>query len=71
MVKVKNEQLYNRLYNWKFEQALQYLEDDKEDGAVVVLTKSLAQAFGNCGWIDGDISEVIRYALNSIGVNDE
>ena len=43
-----NDELRGRLYNWKFESALNYLEN--EDESVVNETKALAATLGNVGW---------------------
>jgi len=47
-VKKINDELRGRLYNWKFESALNYLEN--EDESVVNETKALAATLGNVGW---------------------
>lgn len=70
-MKIKNEKLYDRLFNWKFTQALQYLDEKQEEKEVVVLTKALAMGFGDCGWQEGCMADIVQQALNNIGVNDD
>lgn len=64
-----NKKLFGRLLNWKFEQALQYLDNEPEE--VKDLVKSLARMFGNSGWFFGDMSEIVRHALFDIGVEEK
>ena len=62
-----NEELSNRLYNCKFNSALQYLDGQCSDKEKVVI-EALATLYGNSGWLGGLTGIVVAYALNSIGV---
>lgn len=58
-----------RLFNWKFETALRYI-DQFPDGAHELL-RALSRLFGDVGWFSGDMATVIEYALNSIGIDPD
>lgn len=60
----------NRLYNFKFGQAVGYL-DDSATAAERDLVEALGQVFDNPGWFDGQMSTIIWAALASVGVVPE
>jgi hypothetical protein len=64
-----NENLESRLYNWKFEQALRYLDGEPQETKDVV--EALARMFGNAGWFYGDMQVVVAAAVRSLGVEDD
>jgi hypothetical protein len=67
MGKKINQALISRLQNWKFSSALKYI--DNEDENTQRLIHSLADTFGDCGWIlDGNMSIIINNALENIGI---
>lgn len=62
-----NEDLYSRLYNYKFEQAKQYLGGEPDE--IKLLVNALADMFGDVGWgLDGSIGILVSFALSDIGV---
>ena len=64
MVRNENTDLINRLFNFKFEAALKYLEG--EDEYVVDVVKALAETFGNCGWLDSNIGVIVYACVSKI-----
>ncbi len=60
-----NERLENRLYNYKFSQAMQYL--DGESPEIKQLVKALDETFGDGS--GGNMSVIICNALENIGVD--
>lgn len=62
--------LFGRLYNWKFDQAVEHLEPDW-DGPRASLVRTLAAMYGNCGWFDGLAGDMVRYSLMVLGVVDD
>lgn len=65
-----NEKLKSRLSNYKFDQALLYLEGEDEDVQEVV--KALAETFGSVGWgLTGHMGVIVEAALRSIGASSE
>ncbi len=48
MLFATSKKLRSRIYNWKFTDALQYLEDEDEDDIEII--KALAVTLGNAGW---------------------
>lgn len=70
IIKETNEKLRSRIYNWKFEQAKQYLEGENEE--VVNIINSLSNMMGDCGWGDGDMGLLISIAVEHlIGPEEE
>lgn len=65
-----NEDCKGRLYNYKFRQAVQYLDEEATE-TERALVESLATLFGNPGWMDGLLSDVVAAALQSVGVTDD
>jgi hypothetical protein len=65
-----SEDCVDRLVNWKFDRAEDFLTDDAtlQEREVV---QALARAFGNSGWFFGYMGVIVRNALRSIGVNDD
>lgn len=68
-MKERNPLLYTRLSNWKFNSAMQYVED--ESFQVKALVKALSEQFGNVGWFQGSMAIIIASALLSIEVDPE
>ena len=64
-----NEQLKDALFNYKFEQATNHLRGEPDN--VKELVESLSYVFSNIGWFEGDLAAVIKYALISIGIENE
>jgi len=64
------EELRSRLLNWKFEQALNYIDDDTCFD-VKKTVETLARSFGDSGWFYGDIGFFIEQVLCSIGVEED
>lgn len=58
----KDAALISRLENWKFGQAMQYLRDDHPK-SVHNEVNVLCRLFGDAGWFDGDIGELVRLAV--------
>lgn len=60
------EDVVERLYNWKFNQALDALDESAatphEKGAI----KALAEAFGNVGYFDGVLARVVQVAVHDL-----
>ena len=48
---VINSELHNRLLNWKFTDAVKYLDD--ESVGIIHLVNELSACYGNCGFIEG------------------
>jgi len=44
-----NKKIQNRLFNWKFNSALYYVDDNVTREELQVID-ALAAEFGNCGW---------------------
>lgn len=65
----RNEDLYSRLYNCKFGQALQYLKGENEE--TVEIVKTLARVFGNSGYIVGDIGSIVDVVITYLGIKEE
>jgi hypothetical protein len=65
-----NDKCKNRLYNYKFEQALMYLDDSATE-VEHDLVMSLASTFGNPGLMGGRMGDVVAASLRSIGITDE
>lgn len=61
-----NEKLENRLYNFKFGQALDYLEG--EDNTTRGVVEALAEMFDDPGWFHGHMATIVMAACRSIGV---
>lgn len=70
MIPKEKEELIGRLYNWKFESAMRYVDNDIEEQDVYLI-KALAQVFQNCGHFDGDMGNIVQAAVNSIMPEDE
>lgn len=62
-----NDPCRDRLLNFKFMQALQYVDDDATPRERDLIF-ALSHTFGDPGWFDGLMSVVVRAALKSIGV---
>jgi len=64
-----NDKLVGRLLNWKFNQAMGYL--DGEPDTVRVVVTALSSIYGDCGWFWGYAAVIIAAALESIGITGE
>ena len=60
-----NDELKNRLFNFKFKQALQYLDGNvsKEDRETI---EALAHAFGDCGWLEGHMHTILEALVEAL-----
>lgn len=58
------DRLISRIYNWKFQSALPYLEGQPED--VQELVEALANTVGNCGWGEGYLEVIIGAAADRL-----
>jgi len=66
-----SEEVRNRLFNFKFEQAATRLTSDEmfsPEGEVVAM---LATRYGNVGWMDGTEGAFIWAVLALLGVTEE
>jgi hypothetical protein len=62
-----NPELENRLYNFKFNSALNHL--DGEPIEVRKIVEQLSKKYGDCGWIFGTEGDRIDKILKKIGVD--
>ena len=69
MISKKNENLRGRLYNFKFDSALQYLDGETDEDKEVI--EALARMFGNCAWMGGDIELVVSGCVFSLISGEE
>lgn len=53
-----NDKLRSRLDNWKFRQAMQYIDGTDETEAMVI--KALADMFEDCGQFSGTMSVLVE-----------
>lgn len=62
------ENTKNRLYNWKFAQALTAAknQDQLPTTDEILAIKALADAFGSCGWFDGTMATIIQMAVHDL-----
>jgi prepilin-type processing-associated H-X9-DG protein len=61
--------LVNRLENWKFKDAnqiAQNLEVAENDCDVIEAIQALADMFGNVGWFDGSVANLIHPTIGMI-----
>jgi hypothetical protein len=69
-----SESVKNRLLNWKFEQAWQTLSEEMggdASEAEVQTVRALAITFGDPGWFEGSMADIIRAVLWFLGVTDD
>ncbi len=67
MLFATSKKLRSRIYNWKFTDALQYLEDEDEDEDDIEIIKALAATFGNIGWnMDGAMATIAGCAVREL-----
>lgn len=70
-----SENVQGRLYNWKFESAWEYMQEDMESGpydeSEADTIKALSDTFGNAGWFDGSMANIVRAAVWYLGVEDD
>lgn len=55
-----------RLYNWKFEQAYAKIREEKPTDRETYLLRALAKTYGNVGWFDGYMSEIVSAAVREL-----
>ncbi len=60
----KSEQLISRLCNWKFKQALQYLDGQPE--LVQLHVKNLVELYEDSGWFDGRVGQLVSLAVAAL-----
>jgi hypothetical protein len=69
-----NTKLISRLENWKFEQALQYIDKDTPE-TISIIIQVLSEEYGDCGWFMGNqgviVSTTVRYLLIQLGIKEE
>lgn len=67
--------LLGRLMNWKFTQALRYVEaEDGQrlemgahlNGDIMDGLRALSRAFGDSGWFDGDLGTIVSFAEHTL-----
>ncbi len=61
-----SEDLSSRILNWKFKDAIKYLnESDVSEEANVL--RALSNMFGNIGWVmDGEMPQIIDFIVDKI-----
>jgi hypothetical protein len=64
-----SEECADRLYNWKFEQALDYLGGATSGERQLV--EALSATFGNSGWFGGSLGIIINAALRTLMPEEE
>ena len=60
------EECKNRLENWKFDQAKEYLADSNPTDREQELVDALAAVFGNGGWLFGQIEIIVGAAVETL-----
>lgn len=65
-----NERCKDRLYNYKFRQAVEHLDDDATRDERDLI-KALGAMLGDPGWFDGDMATVAQAALRSVDAGFE
>jgi hypothetical protein len=65
-----SEECKERLHNWKFERAQDFLAQSEPDIRETELVKALAAAFGNSGWFDGHMGFIVGTAVSTL-IGDE
>jgi hypothetical protein len=73
---VLSDDIQGRLLNWKFNSAARYMREEIVRGAdipeeVQDTIRALDTTFGNVGWFDGVMSDIVRAAVWYLGVYDE
>lgn len=68
MINSNNENLIGRVENWKFEQAIKYLEGESDE--VKEIINALATSFGNVGWFDGNLGRIVEFAVKCLLPDD-
>lgn len=63
-----NENLKSRLLNFKFSSAANYLNGEIEDTQNLV--NILSRLFSNSGCFNGDMGDLICFALKGIGIDE-
>jgi hypothetical protein len=56
----QSDKLIGRIYNWKFKSALKYMKGQRID--IQDLIRTLATLFGNEGWMDGLVADLVKTA---------
>jgi hypothetical protein len=62
--------LIGRLINWKFGSALNYKEMLKKESSIECL-ELLYEMWGNAGWGEGKLSDMLYYLVEFIRMNEE
>lgn len=71
-----SERVKDRLAEWKFASASSYMLEDEVDGPAPTehereTVEALSTTFGNCGWFDGSLGDVVRAAVWYLGVTED
>ena len=61
-----SEKCEDRLHNWKFEQAQEYLGDAEPTDRERELVDALAAVFGDSGWLDGELGVIVSAAVGTL-----
>ena len=64
MIRKENRKLLSRIMNYKFRSAQKHLEGESKE--VVETVNALAQTFGNCGWINGNMEIIVQTCVAKI-----
>ena len=59
------KRLTGRIYNWKFEQALLYIDGAKTDEGKAII-RQLAEEYENIGWIGGKLADTIAIKVRKL-----
>jgi hypothetical protein len=69
-----SEDTIGRLVNWKFTQAVRAAKEQPDDARPTMyemtMIRALGAIFGNIGWFDGWLANVVRMAVKTL-VGDE
>lgn len=65
------EPLAGRLFNWKFDSAVQRLDEGGWTGPRADLVRALGALYGNSGWFEGAAGDLVSASLRVMGVDDE
>lgn len=61
---MSSKSLMGRLYNWKFEQAKDYLKDADDNLKTAVLM--LSNMFDDCGWFEGEVGCFVSKVVDEL-----
>lgn len=59
----EHQRLADRLVNWKFKSASEYAQILTLPDGVQEQVESLNKMFGNCGWFEGDMGNLVEMAV--------